>query len=77
MSTFHHARERVRPIATFIKKSRPEETHGARYSRSALMQCPKHQVNYVLRRTTRKTPELLIYDCPEADCFITLQISAK
>ena len=77
MSTLQRAYEQLRRNTTTFKRSRPRNTQGAGYAHSTLMQCPKHHVNYVLRRSTRKAPTLLIYDCPEVDCSISLQVSAK
>jgi hypothetical protein len=77
MSILQRARKQLRRNATSPKKTRPRNTQGSGYAHSTLMQCPEHHVNYVLRRSTRAAPTLLIYDCPEVDCLITLQISAK
>ena len=77
MSSFQRTGRQLRRNATSLDKSRPRSPRGAGYAHSTLMQCPEHHVDYVLRRSTRAAPTLLIYDCPEGDCFITLQVSAK
>lgn len=77
MSSFQRVYKRVRLNTTTTKRSRPGNARHSGYTHGTLLQCPEHHVDYVLRRSTRKAPTLLIYDCPEVDCFITLQVSAK
>jgi hypothetical protein len=80
MSTFEPsetARIRARQNAAVAKKTKSRNPYGAGYIRDTIMQCPKHHVDYVLRRSTRKAPALLIYECPEAGCFNTLQVASK
>lgn len=72
-----HDRARARQNAASAKRTKSRNPYGAGYVRDTIMQCPKHHVDYVLRRSTRKAPALLIYDCPEAGCFITLQVTSK
>lgn len=70
-------RYRARRTAAAVNRGKTGNSSGSGYLRDSLKQCPKHHVDYVLRRSTRESPALLIYDCPEARCFITLQISSK
>jgi hypothetical protein len=80
MTTFYpseDARTRARRNAASIKTTKSRNPYSAGYVRDTIMQCPKHHVNYVLRRSTRKVPALLIYDCPEVGCFNTLQVAIK
>lgn len=80
MSTFkpsESTRSRARRNAASAARDRTRNPHGAGYVRDTIMQCPKHQVDYVLRPSNRVAPTLLIYDCPEAGCHITLQVPAK
>jgi hypothetical protein len=80
MTTFdpsEQSRLRARRNAASASRGKTRNPHGAGYVRDTIMQCPKHHVDYVLRRSTREAPALLIYDCPEAGCFNQLQISAK
>ena len=71
------ARTRARRNAASIKTTKSRNPYSAGYVRDTIMQCPKHHVNYVLRRSTRKVPTLLMYDCPEEGCFNTLQVPTK
>lgn len=68
---------RNRRSSASSRKDRSRNPHGAGYIRDTIMQCPKHRVDYVLRPSKRTDPKLLIYDCPEAGCFITLQVPSK
>ena len=80
MATFdpsESARTRARQNAASVNKTKSRSPYGAGYIRDTIRQCPKHHVDYVLRRSTRKAPALLIYDCPEVGCLITLQITSK
>ena len=80
MATFdpsESARVRARQIAATIKKTRSRSVYGAGYISDTIMQCPKHHVEYVLRRNNREAPVLMIYDCPEDGCFNTLQVPTK
>ena len=80
MATFdpsEYARTRARQNAAAVKKTKSRNPYGAGYIRDTIMQCPKHHVDYVLRRSTRKDPALLIYDCPEVGCFNKLQVASK
>ena len=80
MTTFdpsEYARIRARQNAASVKKTKSRNPYGAGYIRDTIMQCPKHHVDYVLRRSTRKAPALLIYDCPEVGCFNTLHVASK
>ena len=72
-----HARALSRRSGKSAGRTRSRTPHSAGYLRDLKMQCPKHHVDYVLRRTTRKNPTLLMYDCPEVGCFNTLQIAVK
>jgi len=71
------ARSRARRNAASASRGRSRNPHGAGYIRDTIKQCPKHHVDYVLRPSKRVTPTLLIYDCPEAGCHITLQVPSK
>lgn len=71
------SRYRARRNAAAVNRGKAGNSYGSGYVRDSLRQCPKHHVDYVLRRSTRESPALLIYDCPEAGCFITLQVSSK
>ena len=80
MTTFNLSesiRSRARRKATSANRGRARNPHGAGYIRESVMQCPKHHVDYVLRPSRRLAPTLLIYDCPEAGCLITLQVPSK
>ena len=80
MTTFSlsdRIRSQARRNARSTGKDRARNPHAAGYVRDTIMQCPKHHVNYVLRPSKRVAPTLLIYDCPEAGCLITLQVAAK
>ena len=70
-------RSRARRKAASARRDRTRNPHGAGYIRDTIMQCPKHHVDYVLRPSSRVAPTLLIYDCPEAGCQITLQVPSK
>ena len=72
-----HARARAGRNATSVNRTRTRSPHSAGYLRDTKMQCPTHHVDYVLRRTKRKNPAVLMYDCPEAGCYNTLQIATK
>jgi hypothetical protein len=71
------SRYRARRNAAAVNRGKAGNSYGSGYVRDSLRQCPKHHVDYVLRRSTRESPALLIYDCPEPGCFITLQVSSK
>lgn len=71
------SRSQARRSAASTNKNRSRNPHGAGYIRDTIMQCPTHRVDYVLRPSTRVDPTLLIYDCPEAGCLITLQVPSK
>ena len=80
MTTFNlsdRTHSRARRNTGSAGKDRTRNPHGAGYVRDTIMQCPKHHVDYVLRPSKRVAPTLLIYDCPEAGCLITLQVAAK
>ena len=80
MTTFslsESIRSRARRKARSASRARTRNPHGAGYIRESIMQCPKHHVDYVLRPSSRVAPNLLIYDCPEAGCLITLQVPSK
>ena len=80
MTTFNpseNSRSRARRNASLATRNRHRNPHGAGYIRDTIMQCPKHHVDYVLRPSSRVAPTLLIYDCPEAGCLITLQVPSK
>ena len=70
-------RSRARRNARSARRDRTRNPYGAGYIRDTIMQCPKHHVDYVLRPSTRVAPTLLIYDCPETGCLITLQVPSK
>ncbi len=71
------ASARARQVAASVKKTKSRKVYGAGNIRHSIMQCPKHHVEYVLRRSSRAVPTLLMYDCPEEGCFNTLQVSTK
>jgi len=71
------SRSRARQNAAAVNRGKTGNSYGSGYVRDSLRQCPKHHVDYVLRHSTRASPALLFYDCPEAGCFITLQVSSK
>lgn len=80
MTTFNpneSIRSRASRKATSARRHRSRNPHGAGYIRDSIMQCPRHHVDYVLRPNSRVAPTLLIYDCPEAGCLITLQVPSK
>ena len=68
---------RARRIAASVKKTRPKGVYSAGYVRQTIKQCPKHHVEYVLRRGNRADSAVLMYDCPEEGCFNSLQVSKK
>lgn len=70
-------RSRARRNASSARRDKTRNPHGAGYVRNTTMQCPKHHVDYVLRPSNRVAPTLLIYDCPEIGCLITLQVPSK
>lgn len=72
-----HVRTRTGRNAASANRVRTRSPHSAGYLRDTKMQCPTHHVDYVLRRSKRKNPTLLMYDCPEAGCFNTLQIATR
>ena len=80
MTTFDQSessRARSRQNAVSANRGRTRNAYGAGYVRDTLMQCPKQHIDYVLRPSKMVASTLLIYDCPEPGCFITLQLSAK
>lgn len=68
---------RARRIAASVKKTKSKGVYSAGYIRHTIKQCPKHRVEYVLRRANRENPAFLTYECPEEGCFNTLQLSTK
>ena len=54
------SRSRARRNAAAVNRGKTGNSYGSGYVRDSLRQCPKHHVDYVLRRSTRESPALLI-----------------
>ena len=74
-SEFAWARAKQNAASVATAKSR--RLYRAGYISNTVKQCPKHNVDYVLRHSSRKAPALLMYDCPVEGCFNTLQVPTK